>query len=74
MVLGMDLNTQSEHCLYILFRKNADFRLFDNPVRMGGKFLLRGFYSRKDREILQNGVPAALDGVLFFPCFLRKVL
>jgi len=29
------------------FCKNADFRLFDNPARMGRKCILRGFYPQK---------------------------
>jgi hypothetical protein len=54
------------------FCKNADFRLFDNPVRMDRKCLLRGYNPRKDRGIFQNGVSVALDGVLVLPCFFKE--
>ena len=52
------------------FCKNADFRLFDNPVRMGGKCQLRGFNPQKNRANIakrrSGGLRRCFNLTLFF--------
>jgi hypothetical protein len=67
-------NSTAYETLFLFSGKNADFRLFDNPVRMGGKCLLEGQPSERQGNIAKRCSSGSRRRFANLPCFKESFM